>query len=185
MTYEESLEIDRLLAKQYPKRSYRKEFRELKNKITEKISSLYFNDKKCEDESEEEEVNNFLGNIKKFGNIREKEIKYKFKFNGGQNYIINNNDLSVTKSKSGWDGLVFGDKEIPKNKITKWKIKLNSDLNYRFDDLYIGIGKNISTRYNDIWRIFNHCSNIQINLEGSTSLYNNHKEKFKKGDRYN
>ena len=132
--------------------------------------------------TEEEEVSKFLENIKKFGNIGEKEIKYTFKFNGGQNYIINNNGLSVTKSKDGWDGLVFGDKEIPKNKITKWKIKLNSDLNYDYDDLYIGIGKNISKKNNEIWSIYNHCSNIQINLVGSTSLYNNHKEKLKKGD---
>lgn len=57
MTYEESLEIDRLLAKQYPKKSYRKIFREIKETITEKIQSLCINDSK--NESEEEEVNQF------------------------------------------------------------------------------------------------------------------------------
>ena len=57
MTYEESLEIDRLLAKQYPKKSYRKIFREIKETITEKIHSLCINDSK--NESEEEEVNQF------------------------------------------------------------------------------------------------------------------------------
>lgn len=59
MTYEESLEIDRLLAKQYPKISYRKQFQKFKNTIKEKITTLLDRDKKYENESEEEEVNQF------------------------------------------------------------------------------------------------------------------------------
>ena len=68
--------------------------------------------------TEENEVKDLLENIKVFGKIGEKETKFKFKFKKAQYYTITNNGLNVTKNRDGWDGLVFGDKEIPKNKIT-------------------------------------------------------------------
>ena len=126
--------------------------------------------------TEENEVKDLLENIKVFGKIGEKETKFKFKFKKAQYYTITNNGLNVTKNRDGWDGLVFGDKEIPKNKITKWKIKLNSNLNKAYDDFYIGIGNNNFKTNADIWCIYSHCIKIQKSLKGSISQFNNYKE---------
>ena len=73
--------------------------------------------------TEEKEINNILEKITKFGKIGEEE------------------------NRSNWDGIIQGDKEIPKNKVTKWKLKLNSDLNSIFDDFYLGICKKNSKNY--------------------------------------
>ena len=131
--------------------------------------------------TEENEINNFLENIKTFGNVGKEEIAFKFKFSQAKNYIIKNNGLSITKNKSEWN-LILGDKEIPKNMISKWKIKINTDINASYDDVYIGIGKNNSKGVNDCWSIYNHCSNIQLCLEGNCTKYNNKYESLKKGD---
>ena len=66
--------------------------------------------------SEEKDLNNILQNIKKFGIIG--EGKYKFIFNQNNNYKVNNNGVNITKIKSDWNGLVIGNKEIPKNRTT-------------------------------------------------------------------
>ena len=121
-----------------------------------------------------------MEHIKKFGIIGEE--RYKFIFNQNNNYKVNNNGLNITKIKSDWNGSVIGDKEIPKNKITKWKIKINSNIRDDYDDMYIGIGNNNSKGTNDIWSIYSHCSKVQICLQGNCIKYNNHKETLKKGD---
>ena len=131
--------------------------------------------------TEEQDINDILENIKKFGKIGEEETKFKFKFIESQNYLIKNNGLNVTKTQNGWDGL-RGDKEIPKNKVTKWKIKLNTDLNKTYDEFYIGICKKNSKSYDERWSIYSHYLNIQLCLENKCLAYNNHKEKFKTGD---
>ena len=131
--------------------------------------------------TKEEDVNNILENIKKFGRVGEKEKYFKFNFKQTENYIVNNKGLKITKLKSNW-GLVQGDKQIPKNQITKWKIKINTDLNPNFDELYIGICKKNAIHFKEAWSIYSKCLNIYLCLEGNNFEYNNHKEKFKTGD---
>ena len=132
--------------------------------------------------TEEKDINNFLENIKLFGKIGKDEINFEFKFNKEEYYNINNNGLSIIKSKDGWNGLIKGDKEIPKNKISRWKIKLNSNIRKDYDDLYIGIGTINSKNNNDSWSIYSHCSDIYLNLKGNSLNYNSHKGTFKKDD---
>ena len=131
---------------------------------------------------EENDLNSFLENIKSFGTIGNEEKIFKFKFNKKTDYTITNNGLSLTKNKDGWDALIMGDKAIPKNKISKWKVKINTNINPSYDDVYIGVGKFNGKGYNDAWSIYSHTSEIQINLEGNCSSYNNHKGTLKKGD---
>lgn len=131
--------------------------------------------------TEENEINKFLESVKTLGNIGKEETVFKFKFNPTNNYTISNNGLNITKNKSDWN-LILGNKEIPKNAISKWKIKINSNINESYDDVYIGIGKYNSKGVNYCWSIYSHSSNIQLCLEGNCSKYNNKYETLKKGD---
>ena len=61
-------------------------------------------------------------------------------------------------------------------------MKLNTNINKDFDDVYIGIGKINSKGINDLWSIYNHTSKIKLNLKGKSLNYNEHKETLKKDD---
>ena len=133
-----------------------------------------------------EQIKNFLNEIKNFGSLYDAELIYKFNFRQGQNYTISKNGLIATKSDGGnaWNCTILGDKEIPKNKISKWKIKLNSDTRCSWDIL-IGIGPNNPNNekefYKKCWSFIS--SNSQLLLKpGSSIEYNNHSGTLKKGD---
>ena len=94
----------------------------------------------------DEQITDFAENIKKFGEvINEEDIEFKFKFKPGKNYSVTNNGLIATKNNVGnqFNCVIVGDKEIPKNKISKWKIKINKNISKNYSDFYIGIGPNI------------------------------------------
>ena len=72
---------------------------------------------------EDDQISQFIENIKSFGEITN---QFKFRFKEGENYNVTNNGLIATKiGENKWDCIVLGDKEIPKNRISKWKIKIN------------------------------------------------------------
>jgi hypothetical protein len=75
---------------------------------------------------ENEEAIELLENIQNFGEIfSEENNEFKFKFKEGNNYNISNNGLIALKDgNDGWNCVIVGDKEIPKDKISKWKIKI-------------------------------------------------------------
>ena len=52
---------------------------------------------------------------------------------------MSNNGLLATKNKGGdaYNCVIMGDKEIPKDKISKWKIKINTDLKNNYSNIYI------------------------------------------------
>ena len=132
---------------------------------------------------EEEKINKFLKSIKAFGEIINDD-KFKFKFQPGKNYNVTNNGLIATKNSGGnaFNCIVYGDKEIPKNKISKWKIKINTDISGNYSDLYIGIGLNNAkgNLYDFCWSF--KCSHSKLNIIGKTLEYNNLKGKLKKDD---
>ena len=145
--------------------------------------------KKCNSQSiniklltEEKEVDKFLKDVKIFGKIIEADLSFKCVFKESKNnkYIINNNGLNLTKNSDGWDGLILGDIEIPKNTISRWKIKINSNVRNDYDDIYIGIGKKNSKELKECWSIYSSCSQIQLKLENNSINYNN--KQLKKGD---
>ena len=80
----------------------------------------------------------------------------------------------------------FGDKEIPKDKISKWKIKINKNkTNMKNMDIFIGIGPKSfkSNLYTECWSCLSGSDNkIKLNLKGESSNYNNHNEVLKEGD---
>ena len=140
----------------------------------------------------ENEVNEFLEKIKIFGKIEinnEDNILY-FQFKPGKNYILNNNGLIATKNNGGdnWNCTIVGNKEIPLNKVSKWKIKINNfELkSYTTRNVLIGIGpdntNNEKEFYNKCWSFI--CGDSQLLLKSSnlTKYNNKHKEKLNKGD---
>jgi len=137
---------------------------------------------------EDKEIEELTKNIKKFGKIfKEENNNFTFKFEAGDNYTITNNNLIATKNGGeAWNCIITGDKEIPKDKISKWKIKINKDKkNSRNMDILIGIGpKGLKGNlYEKCWSICSYVNSIiKLQLKENLSNYSNHNEIIKAGD---
>ena len=134
----------------------------------------------------EEEITEYLNKIKKFGEIDDREPEFKFKFKPGNNYSVTNNGLLAKKDKGGdgWNCVIIGDKEIPKYRISKWKIQIKTDVSKNYSDFYIGIGPcNFNSNlYNECWSLYNQGSKSYYHMKGMNSEIKNHKEQLKKND---
>jgi len=135
----------------------------------------------------ENELNEFLKTIKLFGKIIISD-NFIFKFKSGKNYTLSNNGLIATKTNGGndWNCTIIGDEEIPKNQISKWKIRINNFvLKSNSWNILIGIGPDNPNNdyyfYKKCWTFICGCSMLSIK-SGSESNYNNNKGKLKKGD---
>ena len=131
---------------------------------------------------EETEINKLIENFKSFGNFIEEIQDFKFKFKQCERYNISNNGLSATKTIDCWDYTLLGDKEIPKNKIIKWKIKLNSNVRNDYDDFYIGIGNESSKKINEFFSFYSGEGKIRLNNKGKDIVHNYPNQNLKKGD---
>jgi len=156
------------------------------NKINENIKKCYSNDKKeIKCSISENEINNFLVNIKEFGKISNKLFKWK----SGPNYALSNNNLIATKTKGGsaYNCNILGDIILPKNKINKWKIKLKKYLFPNNDwNILIGVGpsnlnQNEVNLYSKTWTLLCGSLNMSIN-SGSQTKYKENRGKLKEGD---
>ena len=90
---------------------------------------------------------------------------FHFKFKNGNNYNITKNSMLATKSSGGkgWNCLIYGDKEIPKNRVSKWKLKINSNQTSKGStDFLIGIGPKSfkGTSYDECWSICTNGHNV-------------------------
>ena len=136
----------------------------------------------------ENEINDFLNKIKQFGDISDKVFKFKFKFNPGQNYSISNNGLTATKNNGNgnWNCTIIGDREIPKNIKSEWKIKItNFKIIGNAWNVLIGIGPNNPNNqmnfYTSCWTFI--CGQNYMCLKGKSVQINNHENKsLKMGD---
>lgn len=141
--------------------------------------------------NKENDFNDIISKIETFGAIIDEENKtclFKFKFKNGKNYTVSENGLIATKNSGGddWNCTIIGDKQIPKNKITKWKIKLN---NFRIKsntcNILIGIGpensNNKSCFYDECWTF--DCGESKKIIQNKVRIkYNNNSGKLKEGD---
>jgi len=141
--------------------------------------------------NKENDFNVIISKIETFGAIIDEENKtclFKFKFKNGKNYTVSENGLIATKNSGGddWNCTIIGDKQIPKNKITKWKIKLN---NFRIKsntcNILIGIGpensNNKSCFYDECWTF--DCGESKKIIQNKVRIkYNNNSGKLKEGD---
>ena len=94
----------------------------------------------------------------------------------------------VTKNNGGdkWNCSIIGNKEIPKNKISKWKIRLNNFIIKKNSwNILVGIGpdnpNNKDYFHKKCWSFV--CGESIVNIKGSTKIYYNKESKpLKKGD---
>lgn len=133
-----------------------------------------------------DKLNELLEKIRAFGEIKEDYIFFKFK--PGKNYTVSENGLIATKTNGGdcWNCTIIGDMEIPKDKISKWKIKLNNfEIKYNTWNILIGIGPNNlynkSNFHHYCWSFI--CGESKLSIKsGQVSEYNKHSGSLKKGD---
>ena len=161
---------------------------EIKNisEINENIDKCNSKNIKIQFLPENEHNIELMDSIKKFGEIFYRD-EFKFKFKPGNNYNISNNGLIATKNNGGnkWNCVIMGEKEIPKDRISKWKIKINNVNKSSSWDIFIGIGPNIfkSELYNECWSIFRCDTRVQLYLKSIKKLnYNNHNDIIREGD---
>ena len=124
-----------------------------------------------------------------FLKIIEKGDFFYFNFQKGENYELNENKKIATKTKGGnhWNCNIFGDKELRKNKICKWKIKLKKfSMNKGNDwDILIGVGpytqKN-ENYYDYCWSFICGCSKLSIKSGQAKDYSIKENRKLKEGD---
>ena len=157
------------------------------NTLNENIEKYNNQRIKLKFEDINDNLNIIIKNINEFGDIINDDEVYKFKFKKGKNYILNENCSIATKNEGDnrYNCTIIGDKEIPKNKISRWKIKLNKIYNNDNNNIFIGIGpdnpNNENDFYHQCWMIV--CGNSKLlNRSSSYSDYNGHSERFKEGD---
>ena len=155
------------------------------NKSIDKCNSQKINIKFMPDN--DDGINEVIEKIKKFGEVFDKGKNiFEFKFRPGNNYNVTNNGLVATKNSGGnsFNCTIFGDREIPKNRISKWKIKIKTDTRQSWDIL-IGIGPNNPNNetefYTKCWSFISSSSKLALK-SGSSTNYNNHSGRLKKGD---
>ena len=194
----ESLEKGKILEKEWDKNSLCSSINDciniennikLINELNKRINKCKQNENiKLFIDLKEEEINNIVNKIKSFGSI-EDDSEYKFEFIEGLNYTLSNNGLIATKTSGGdsWNCTITGNKEIPKNKISNWKIRLNNfQIKSNTWNVLIGIGpknkKNKTCFYDSCWTFI--CGESMLSLKsGGESKYNNiERRKLQKGD---
>ena len=126
------------------------------------------------------EIKNNFNNYKNESN----DENFKFKFKPGNNYTISKNGLVATKTidkENKWNCSIIGDKEIPKNKISKWKIRINNIAETTINNswnILIGIGPdNVNEERNfhrKCWSLI--CGESKINIRNNVKDYINKKE---------
>ena len=128
-------------------------------------------------------------NIQQFGEILYSEIiNLDLKFISGNNYKISKNGLLATKNSGGnsFNCLILGDKEIPKNKVSNWKIKINKNKNPELGiDILIGIGpaKFKGRMQDEVWCILaNNQNNLDLRMKGKSLDYRHNKIEIKQND---
>ena len=153
--------------------------------INDNIKKCNSNEIKINFEPEDDNITELEENIKKFGYIH--SDKFLFKFKQGNNYSVSNNGYIATKSSGGdnWNCVVVGDKEIPKDRISRWKIKINENKRSQINtDICIGIGPKSfnGDLYNECWSICSRGAKVGLYNKNKSSDYDNLKNNIIKGD---
>ena len=110
---------------------------------------------------------------------------FQFEQRPNSNFQISENGLIATKKGNfSWDCVILGDKEIPKNRVSKWKIKLNCIRDYISNSwsILIGIGPSYDSSQNfhhKCWSFI--CGESSINLRNKVSKCGLNKERLKSG----
>ena len=153
--------------------------------INDNIKKCNSDEIKINFEPEDDNITGLEENIQKFGFIH--SDKFLFKFKQGNNYSVSNNGYIATKSSGGdkWNCVIVGDKEIPKDRISRWKIKINENKRNQSNiDICIGIGPKSFNGYlyNECWSICSSGTKVGLCNKNNSSDYDNLKNNLIKGD---
>ena len=132
----------------------------------------------------DDDINQLLSIIKSSGKILDKYV-FKFISKLNSNYQVSENGLIATKNgRNDWDCVIMGDTEIPKNKISRWKIKLTYICDYQSNSwsILVGIGPKNDGSYNshhNCWSFI--CGECKINNKNKISQSTMNKARLKSG----
>lgn len=139
---------------------------------------------------EENTYDEILEKIKNLGKFTiNKNSEYiTFKWKSGNNYSLSNDHRLATKISGGdnYNCNILGDIILSKNKISRWKIKLNKfDFSFPWNILVgvapSNINQNNSDLYNKTWTLI--CGYPAVSIkEGNPTYSLRKKEKLKEGD---
>ena len=159
------------------------EIKELKNEI--EILKIKHDKEISELNTEIKEIKE--QNKKLFNLFNQQNEKFSFSFREGMNYTLSNNGKTAEKTSGGddWNCTIIGDTEIPKNKISKWRIKLKK---FKIKDntvnTFIGIGpnnpQNLKYFYDYCWSLS--CGDPKIWKNREQITFKNYPGNLKDGD---
>ena len=171
-------EIESIVNKQiYQIKELKIEIDNLKIKHDKEIKELNKEIKEIKDQNKEL----IKSNQKLIDMFTEQEKKFSFSFRNGKNYTLYNNGKTAEKTRGGndWNCTIVGDTRIPKNKISKWEIKLKKfKITKNTVNTFIGIGpnnpQNKTNFYNYCWslscgepKIWNNSNIITLDYPGN------------------
>ena len=149
--FEEVTDVSFILNK---KKLKKEEIEKILNRQINEINELKaeFENLKIKHDKEISELNKEIKEIKEQNKelldlFKQQNKEFFFCFRNGTNYTLTNKGKTAEKTSGGnyWNCTIIGDEIIPKNKISKWRIKLKK---FRIDkkintvNTFIGIGPN-------------------------------------------
>ena len=137
---------------------------------------------------EENILNEIIDKINNFGKFDNNSKYLKFNWKSGPNYSLSNNNNIATKINggNGYNCNILGNKILPKNKVSKWRIKLNTKKSNMTWDILIGVGpsdldQNNENLYSRTWTLICEFPAMSIQSGSPTYAFKN-KSKVKEGD---
>ena len=119
--------------------------------------------------------------------LKQQKEDFSFCFRKGINYTLSKNGKIAEKTSGGntWNCTIVGDMQIPKNKISKWKIKLiKFKITNNTVNTFIGIGpnnpQNINCFYNYCWSLS--CGENKIWNNKDEIVFKKYAGNLKEGD---
>ena len=162
------------------------------NNVNEEINK-YKNEIEIQENNftyEEDILKELLDRINDFGKFGNNSKYLKFNWKNGPNYSLSKNNNIATKISGGnfYNCNILGNIILPKNKISKWKIRLNKFLMNSNNswDILIGVGpsnlnQNKSDLYYETWTLI--CGYPAVSIKsGSPYWVYQGKSKLKEGD---
>ena len=162
------------------------------NNVNEEINK-YKNEIEIQENNftyEEDILKELLDRINDFGKFGNNSKYLKFNWKNGPNYSLSKNNNIATKISGGnfYNCNILGNIILPKNKISKWKIRLNKFLMNSNNswDILIGVGpsnlnQNKSDLYYETWTLI--CGYPAVSIKsGNPNYVYQGKSKLKEGD---
>ena len=133
-------------------------------------------------------LNEIIDKINNFGKFDNNSKYLKFNWKSGPNYSLSNNNNIATKINGGnsYNCNILGNIILPKNKVSKWRVKINRMKSNWVGDILIGVGpsdldQNTKDLYSQTWTLI--CGYPAVSIKQGNPTYSfKNKSKVKEGD---